>query len=317
MRPLLALGLACLLAPPRPASAAEWDRPGWRLTFHDEFDGSTVDTAQWVKRYKWGEAPVNGELQAYVDDAFEVRDGVLSIVGERRSASYAGQTFDYASGVLCSRLEQKYGYFEARLKVPAGQGLWPAFWLLGKTGSPGVSEIDVQEILGSEPSRANLSVHWGTDYGTGHRQDATSWLGPDFSADFHVFGLEWSQDALVWTIDGVERKRHTGPGVPQVPMYVILNLAIGGNWPGPPDDTTPFPARYQVDYVRVYARPSDGASHAGCGGGQVGPPSLLGALAALAPLSARRRSPPPTGQRSAAGPVAASRRSGPGPAAPP
>jgi beta-glucanase (GH16 family) len=257
--------LLCLWAVESSAAADPWDKPGWRLTLQDEFDGAVVDSNQWGKRYKWGEAQINGELQAYVDDAFDVQNGILTIVGDKRTASYAKQTFQYASGVLCSKLEQKYGYFEARLKVPAGQGMWPAFWLLGKVGTTGVNEIDIHEILGNQPNKVYMSLHWGTDYGAGHRGDGGNWIGPDFSADFHVFGLEWNQDSIIWTIDGVEHMRHTGDGVPQVEMYIILNLAIGGSWPGPPDATTAFPGLYQIDYVRAYARlsyaaPTDGAA---------------------------------------------------------
>jgi MYXO-CTERM domain-containing protein len=253
----LPIAFLCLLLTRASAHAAAWDKPGWRLTFQDEFDGSQVDTTKWVKRYKWGEAQINGELQAYVDDAFQLQNGVLAIVGDKRTASYAGQTFQYASGVLCSVLEQTYGYFEARLKVPAGQGMWPAFWLLGKNGTTGVNEIDIHEILGHQPSTVYMTVHWGTDYGAGHQSDGSSWVGPDFSADFHTFGLEWNPDAIIWTIDGVEHKRHTGSGVPQVDMYIILNLAIGGTWPGAPDGTTAFPGLYQIDYVRAYTRLPD------------------------------------------------------------
>ena len=254
---LVPIAISCLLLAHSSAHAAAWDKPGWQLTFQDEFDGVEVDAAKWVKRYKWGEAQINGELQAYVDDALQVQNGILTIVGDRRTATYAGQTFQYASGVLCSVLEQMYGYFEARLKVPAGQGMWPAFWLLGKNGSTGVNEIDIHEILGQQPSTVYMTVHWGTDYSAGHQSDGSSWVGPDFSADFHTFGLEWNPDSIIWTIDGVERKRHTGAGVPQVEMYLIANLAIGGTWPGAPDGTTPFPGLYQIDYVRAYTRLPD------------------------------------------------------------
>jgi hypothetical protein len=169
--------------------------------------------------------------------------------------------------VICSVLEQKYGYFEARLKVLAGQGMWPAFWLLGKVSAPGVNEIDIHEILGQTPSTVYMTVHWGADYNSGHKSDGSSWQGPDFSADYHVFGLEWNLDSIIWTIDGVERKRHTGDGVPQVEMYIILNLAIGGTWPGSPDSTTPFPGLYQIDYVRAYTRLLDTGADGGPGAG--------------------------------------------------
>ncbi|HJX62337.1 MAG TPA: glycoside hydrolase family 16 protein, partial [Polyangia bacterium] len=262
----LPIAVSCLLLASSSAHAAAWDKPGWQLTFQEEFDGTEVDATKWVKRYKWGEAQINSELQAYVDDVSQVQNGIVSIVGDKRTASYAGQTFQYASGVLCSVPEQMYGYFEARLKVPAGQGMWPAFWLLGTNGSTGVNEIDIHEILGHQPSTVYMTVHWGTDYSAGHQSDGSSWVGPDFSADFHTFGLEWNPDSIIWSIDGVERKRHTGAGVPQVAMYLILNLAIGGTWPGAPDATTPFPGLYQIDYVRAYARLPDAGVTATGGG---------------------------------------------------
>jgi MYXO-CTERM domain-containing protein len=289
---LLPIAVSCLLLAHSSAHAAAWDKPGWQLTFQDEFDGAQIDAAKWVKRYKWGEAPINGELQAYVDDAFQLQNGILTIVGDKRPASYAGQTFQYASGVLCSVPEQTYGYFETRLKVPAGQGMWPAFWLLGTNGVTGVNEIDIHEILGNQPSTVHMTVHWGTDYNAGHQSDGTSWVGPDFSADFHTFGLEWNSDSIIWSIDGVEHKRHTGAGVPQVAMYLIVNLAIGGTWPGAPDATTPFPGLYQVDYVRAYSRlpdagvtATDGATTTGGVGGSGGvaaPGGITGSGGALA-----------------------------------
>lgn len=290
--PLLAV--LCALSPAGAPRAAEWDRPGWLLTFHDEFDGSSLDESRWVKRYKWGEAQVNGELQAYVDDAFQVQDGILAIVGRKESGSYAGETFQYTSGVLSSALEQRYGYFEARLRVPAGQGLWPAFWLLHDTESSGVDEIDIHEILGDAPDVAYMTNHWGTSYAAGeHFSDESSYTGPDFSAGFHVFGLEWTPDAIVWTIDGVERKRHTGAGVPQVPMYLILNLAIGGTWPGAPDGSTTFPARYEIDYVRAYTSfatpPPASSGGRGCSTGTGDPSALAAAVGLVALLSRRRR----------------------------
>lgn len=236
------------------------------LTFADEFNDNTPTLSQWVRRYKWGEAVINGELEAYIDGAFTEQGGTLAIVGKHEQGQYAGQTLDYTSGVLCSLHEQRYGYFEARLKVPKGQGYWPAFWLLGANGTTGVNEIDIHEILGSDPTTAYMTVHWGQSYTTGHQSDGSQFTGTDFSADFHTFGLEWDPDKIVWTIDGVERKTHTGAGVPQVDMYIILNLAIGGGWPGAPDSTTTFPGNYEIDYVRAYQRVADAGVEAGSGG---------------------------------------------------
>lgn len=240
------------------ALAAPWDKPGWKVTFHDELDGTSVDPASWGKRYKWGEAVINQELQAYVDDAFEFDNGLLRIVGKHEQGLYAGKTLDYRSGIIASVHEQKFGWFEIRCRMPAGKGLWPAFWLLGKNGSPGVNEIDIHEFLGHETDKVYMTIHWGTDYGAGHESSGTSFTGPDLTADFHTFAVEWDQDRVVWYVDGVERFKHEGEGVPQVEMYMIANLAIGGSWPGSPDQTTTFPAYYDIDYVRAYERSPDG-----------------------------------------------------------
>ena len=232
----------------------------YQLTFSDEFDGSVLDTTKWIDHYKWatslaGSTVINEELEAYVDNAFQEQDSILSIVGKKQQGSYAGQTMNYTSGIICSSFHQKYGYFEARLKVPAGKGYWPAFWLLGENGTTGVNEIDIHEILGDNPAKAYMTVHWGPSYSTGHQSDSTSFTiasGPDFSQDYHVFGLQWDANTVIWSIDGTERFRHTGPtGVPQVEMYIIANLAIGGTWPGAPDSTTVFPGSCDLDYIRA------------------------------------------------------------------
>jgi beta-glucanase (GH16 family) len=236
---------------------AQTAKPGWELTFDDEFTGANVDATKWQKRYKWGEAQINGELQAYVDDAYQLDGSVLHIVGQHSTGQYAGQTFEYRSGLIASIFHQKYGWFETRCRMPLGQGLWPAFWLLGENGTTGVNEIDIHEYLGSVPNTVYMTVHWGTSYTTGHQSDSQSYSGPDFSADYHTFALDWDADRVIWYVDGIERFRHTGAGVPQVEMYVIANLAIGGTWPGAPDAATVFPANYDIDYIRVYGRLQD------------------------------------------------------------
>jgi len=264
--PFVALAAAAMVTlSASSARAAPWDKPGYELTFQDEMDGSSLDLSKWTRGYKWGEAVINGELQAYADDAFVEQGGLLSIVGKKQQGQYAGQTLEYTSGVICSLHEQTYGYFEARLKVPKGQGLWPAFWLLGAVGTSGVNEIDILELLGHEPNKAYMTVHWGQSYSVGHESDGSEFSGPDFSADFHTFGLQWDADEIVWSIDGTEHKSYSGPGVPQVNMYVIVNLAVGGGWPGAPDSTTVFPADYTIDYVRAYRRAPDGGSGGSAG----------------------------------------------------
>jgi beta-glucanase (GH16 family) len=245
------------------ARAAPWDKPGYTITFHDEFDGTAIDPAQWGKRYKWGEAVINGELQAYVDDAFQLSGGVLSIVAASRQGTYAGMTMSYTSGLIASVHEQTYGYFEMRCRMPKGQGFWPAFWLLGGAGSTGVNEIDIHEFLGSGVSTVYTTLHWGASYNApAHQSDGKSFTGPDFTADFHTFAVDWDASHVIWYVDSAEVHRHEGVGVPQVNMYIIANFAVGGTWPKAPDATTVFPANYDIDYIRAYQRDAD----AGVGG---------------------------------------------------
>ena len=234
----------------RPAENAE--RPGWKLTFDDEFDGATLDAQRWNPKDPWGRER-NQELQAYVTNAFAVRDGILRIQAEKADAFYGGKPRSYTSGMMTTygKFSQEYGRFEIKCRVPKGKGMWPAFWLLPEPlGWP--PEIDVLEILGHEPNKVYTTHHF-RDAQKKHASHGGSWTGPDFSADFHVFAVEWSPEALVWFVDGVERFR-SEKSIPHGKMYLLVNLAVGGEWPGSPDDQTPLPAAFEVDYVRVYER---------------------------------------------------------------
>ena len=223
---------------------------GWKLTFQDEFDGPALDTTKWNPNDPWG-AERNRELQAYVKDAFEVRQGILTIKADKGQATYAGKPRAYTSGMMTTygKFSQEYGRFEIRCRVPKGKGLWPAFWLLPEPlGWP--PEIDVLEILGHETTKVYMTHHF-IDNQKKHSSHGGSWSGPDFSEQFHEFAVEWSTNALVWFVDGVERYR-SGNSIPHGKMYLLVNLAVGGDWPGAPDDKTRFPAAYEVDYVRAY-----------------------------------------------------------------
>ena len=234
-----------------PPSAREW-----MLTFSDEFEGTVLDTAKWNTTFKWGGVgartlPGNKELQYYADDAFGVENGTLRIKAERRSVEWYGKTYQYTSGAITSyqTFVQMYGYFEMRARIPKGKGLWPAFWLLpNRQAWP--PEIDVLEMLGHEPFRAYMTFHW-SEFDV-HRSSGGHYDGPDFSQDFHTFAVEWSPRRLIWYIDDVERRRHTNNYVPAEPMHILANLAVGGSWPGSPDENTPFPSYFEIDYIRVY-----------------------------------------------------------------
>ncbi len=175
-----------------------------------------------------------------------------------------GNSYAYSSGLISSgkdtyepsvapRFAFQYGYVEMRAKIPAGQGLWTALWMLQANGQ-WPWEIDILEALGHQPGTAHMTVH----YPPPAWDDATSaadYNGPDLSADFHTYAIEWAPDKLGWYIDGVERKRDTDPAhIPSAPMFLMANLQVGGDWPGMPDATTTFPAQLELDYIRVWQR---------------------------------------------------------------
>jgi beta-glucanase (GH16 family) len=216
------------------------------LVFSDEFDGPHLDTRKWDTQY-WTGRTAPPELEYYAPDAFEFGAGTLRLKAERR---HMGQ-MSYTSGMISSyrKFDLTYGYVELRGKIPEGRGLWPAFWLLTYGEQPPF-EIDVMEILGHEPQRIYTTMHYRDASGANH-DDGNDYVGADFSADFHLFAVEWTPDVIIWYIDGVERYRVT-EHVPQQPMYIIANLAIGGDWPGNPDATTRFPAYFEIDYIRAY-----------------------------------------------------------------
>ena len=242
-----ALGLA---APERMAPVVEKkrDTSGWTLTFRDEFDGSHLDTNKWDDKYPEGRTH-GPELQYYAPGAYEVGQGHLRLKGEKREM----EGHAYTAGMISSygHFSQKYGYFEIRARFPKGKGYWPAFWLLpdNRTWPP---EIDVLEILGHEMNKVYLTNHWSDAEGK-HQSHGSAWVGPDFGDDYHLFGVEWKQGEIIWYIDDVERFR-SDQGVPDVPMYIIANLAIGGDWPGSPDAKTVFPGYMDIDYIRAYQR---------------------------------------------------------------
>ncbi len=217
--------------------------PDCQPTFHDDFNGSQIDTSRWNIAYPSGKT----ESQFYAPDAFELSNGVLHIKADRRPQ----QGYRYSSGIITTQhtFSQQYGYFEIRAKVPQGQGLWPAFWLLHTGLSPWM-EIDIFEILGHNPSKVYLSNHW-PDAANKLQGLTRPFTGPDFSTGFHIFAVDWRPNYLAWYVDGV-KWAETDQHVPAEPMFILANLAVGGKWPGYPDPTTPFPAYFDIDYIRVY-----------------------------------------------------------------
>lgn len=252
---------------------------GWEQTFGDEFNASSLDLTKWKKSDLWGNRTLynNNEQQCYMADVFSMENGQLRIKAEKRFVSQAecrGSHSDlaYASGMIttagcnqwesgahCTGLQpfsQAYGYFEMRAKLTKGKGFWPAFWLLPINGS-WPPEIDVMEALGHQPNRAYMTFHY-KDAAGAKRATGTNYNGPDFTAGYHTFGVDWQPGLLVYYIDGIERARVSNSFIPSEPMYILANLAVGGKWPGYPDSTTEFPSYFEIDYIRAYKRVANG-----------------------------------------------------------
>jgi beta-glucanase (GH16 family) len=244
------------------------NRPGWRLVWSDEFE--TGIGPDWVfdigtGRSGWG----NNEHQFYTSRPENVRVEGGMLVIEARRERHESSAFTSARLKTEGRKAFRYGRFEARIKIPRGPAVWPAFWAMGDdirtAGWPKGGEIDVMENVGREPATVHATVH-GPGYSGGQGVGAPFTLAgaaganaPAFADDFHVFAVDWDPGRLVFSVDGSEYHTVTpatvqGNWVFDHPCFLLLNLAIGGNWPGLPTDETPSSARMLVDYVRVYER---------------------------------------------------------------
>ena len=226
----------------------------WLPAFDDEFDGSGVDPAKWSNGFGWGDTAAN--FAAWCDPAANtVVDGVLVQRAARLPAPQNGKAYGGACLHTKGTFAQRFGYWEVRLRAAAGPGLHSAFW--GKPASEAwPPELDVEEIGGNRPDEVMMTVHW-RDAG-GHRQKNERWRGEDFSARFHTIGAEWSPEATVWYVDGVERARIADGGpemAAQGPFYALLDLQVGLSGAVQPSAVTPFPATQLVDYVRIWRRP--------------------------------------------------------------
>jgi beta-glucanase (GH16 family) len=256
--------------PPPPPPAA------WTLVWSDDFDGvagAAVDTAKWVAEtggQGWGnqekEYYTAGTANASLDGSGQL---VITARAEQPNSSYNCWygTCRYTSARLItkSKFETTYGRFEARIRIPRGQGIWPAFWMLGANidgvGWPKCGEIDIMENIGREPNLIHGTMH-GPGYSGGSGIGASYQLATESFADgYHLFAVEWSAGEIRWLVDDKEYTRTNTGSIPagavwafDHPFFILLNVAVGGAWPGDPDASTVFPQQMLVDYVRVYRR---------------------------------------------------------------
>jgi beta-glucanase (GH16 family) len=243
--------------PPVPTQPAGSSGGLWLPAFDDEFDGPGLDASKWSNGFGWGDSAAN--FAAWCDPAANVVDrGVLV----QRADRVARQDKAYSGACLHTKgaFAQLYGYWEARIQVPAGRGLHSAFW--GKPASEAwPPELDVEEVGGARADTVIMTVHWRDP--SGHRMSNRRW--PGLTPGYHVFGAEWSPDATAFYVDGEERARLTDGAAnmsAEGPFYALLDLQVGLAGAVQADATTAFPAYQLVDYVRIWKRPSGAASSA-------------------------------------------------------
>jgi beta-glucanase (GH16 family) len=241
------------------------------LVLSDEFNTDGMpDSNLWaydIGRGPNGDGWGNQELQYYTDrsENVTIQNGVLLITA--REESFEGSQYTSARLLTKDLFEQQYGRFEARIRLPWGQGIWPAFWMLGadidENPWPGAGEIDIMEYRGQEPSVLIGSVH-GPGYSAGNAISKEFTLENDrFDTGFHIFGIEWGPDFINFYVDDIlynqitpedvdEETNGEGAWVFDKPFYILMNVAVGGTFVGSPDTETQFPQTMLVDYVRVY-----------------------------------------------------------------
>jgi beta-glucanase (GH16 family) len=245
----------------KPPTAASY-----KLVWKDEFDGPTGQQPE-ASRWKYDVGTDWGNAQLEYDTARPENvslDGQGHLAITARKEVYLGQ--QYTSGRINTSglFAQDGGRFEARMRLPAGRGMWPAFWLLGANISsvpwPGCGELDIMEARGQEPAAVVGSMH-GPGYSGGAALTKKYVQPANLSEDFHVYAVEWSSKVVTWSIDGYVYETIAKDNLPtgttwvfDHPFFIILNLAVGGNFVGPPDGTTAFPQNLLVDYVRVYKK---------------------------------------------------------------
>lgn len=263
----LAMAPPADLASARDGAAAPDAASGWTLTWSDEFNGAAgaPDSSKWgydVGGGGWG----NNELEYYtsrVENATLDGAGHLQIIA--RAESFMGSAYTSARLNTSGKFAQAYGRFEARVRIPFGQGLWPAFWTLGDNigtaGWPTCGELDIMENVGREPAVNHGSAH-GPGYSGGNPLTAIYTLpSGKLSDDYHLYAIEWQPNEVRWYVDDQLYETRTPADVPagkvwvyDHPFFIILNVAVGGTFPGAPDGTTTFPQTMSVDWVRVYQK---------------------------------------------------------------
>lgn len=247
-------------------AAGEEQDGSWSLAFSDEFGGDSLDTRVWNTCHWWDDdgctIDSNDELEWYLPEQVTVGDGRLRLTAtEQRVEGSDGRTYPYRSGMVttgppeydgAARFTFTYGRVEARVRAPAGRGLWSAIWLLPED-EDSRPEIDVLELLGNDPQEWIFHFHPDD---RSRESDGVRVDGPNLSTGWHDIAVDWEPGRIRWFIDGDEAWTVEGDHVPDEPMYLVANLAVGGVYPGEPDDETGFPATFEIESIKVWQRSS-------------------------------------------------------------
>ena len=234
-------------------NSPDTDKSGWKLIWHDEFEQGILDWKKWNTE-NWP-AEKNNELQYYRPENVVINEGHLILISKEEAYKERA----YTSGAVHTKgkFSFLYGKAEIKAKLPAGQGIFPAFWLLPNRDNHWLPEIDVMEVIGSKPEEVWMVSHWLKKDGRLASDAGFFKAETSLTDNYHVYSVEWTPDQITWLIDGQVRFQ-SSKHIPKEEMRLYLNTAIGGNWPGSPDSTTSFPQSFKIDYVRVYQKEGGG-----------------------------------------------------------
>ena len=236
--------------------------PGYTLAWSDEFSGNEVNASNWtfeLGNNGWG----NNELQNYTNSSENAFVSAGNLIIEARLQNGGGSNYSSARMITKNKKVFKYGRIDLRAKTPKGKGIWPALWMLGNNidavNWPACGEIDILELLGQEPNKIYGTMHWGANFNN-HSSKGSSYTlaSGSFDQQFHVYSIIWKLDSIKILIDDLQYVSFSKSDVGSAPypfnsdFFFIFNIAVGGNWPGSPDNNTAFPQRLVVDYVRVF-----------------------------------------------------------------
>lgn len=224
------------------------------LIFNEPFDGTSLNTSRWTSCFPGGKCTheENKELQVYTSNNISVSGGFLKLTAKKENKVVNGKTYNYTSGLIQThgKFSFTYGYVEARAKTTKGVGFWPTIWTLA-TDYAWPPELDLLEQVGGVVDSNFMSVHYGPTGVDNYVQQ--TYTGPDFTAAYHVYGMDWKKDRVDFYIDGKQVCSYINRyNIPSKPMYLLINLAVGGTATPPPNSSTVFPSSFNVDYIKVW-----------------------------------------------------------------